>query len=80
VTVETVETREIKQDLGGVLDRVLKLGEAVQVTTSGNPTDVSLVPDVTVRGSWVQAVELAAVRPLPRSERDAWRADVAHVS
>jgi antitoxin (DNA-binding transcriptional repressor) of toxin-antitoxin stability system len=77
--METVGTRELKQNPQAVISRVLEAGEPIEVTTYGKPTGVSLVPDEPRPQTWVRGGALKALRPLDDANRLAWKADIAEL-
>ncbi len=62
--METVGTRELKQNPQAVIQRVLTSDEEIEITTHGRPTGVRLVADRPQRARWVPAHALADLRPL----------------
>ncbi|GIG36774.1 type II toxin-antitoxin system Phd/YefM family antitoxin [Cellulomonas pakistanensis] len=62
--METVGTRELKQNPQAVIQRVLSSDEEIEITTHGRPTGVRLVADRPQRARWVPAHALADLRPL----------------
>lgn len=62
--METVGTRELKQNPHAVIQRVLGSDGAIEITTHGRPTGVRLVRDRPRRARWVSASDLAGIRPL----------------
>ncbi len=56
--MKTVGTRELKQNPQAVVRSVLDGGEPVEVTSHGNPTGVSLVPDRPGPQRWVKGAVL----------------------
>ncbi|GMA24906.1 hypothetical protein GCM10025864_26650 [Luteimicrobium album] len=75
--METVGTRELKQNPQAVISRVLESGEPIEVTTYGKPTGVSLVPDERRPETWVRGSRLKTIRPLDEANHEAWQADMA---
>lgn len=57
--METVGTRELKQNPRAVIRRVLTSGQEIEVTAYGKPTGVRLVPDHgTPRSRWIRGDDL----------------------
>jgi antitoxin (DNA-binding transcriptional repressor) of toxin-antitoxin stability system len=69
--METVGTRELKQNPNAVIRRVLDTGQEIEVTAYGNPTGVRLVPDRgRPRARWVRGSDLAGVAPMSRENAE----------
>ncbi|WP_264029744.1 hypothetical protein [Cellulosimicrobium sp. SH8] len=63
--METVGTRELKQNPHTVIRRVLDTGQEIEVTAYGNPTGVRLVPDRGRRSArWVLGRDLVDIPPM----------------
>lgn len=63
--METVGTRELKQNPHAVIRRVLDTGQEIEVTAYGNPTGVRLVPDRGRRSArWVLGRDLVGIPPM----------------
>ncbi|MDT0303523.1 type II toxin-antitoxin system Phd/YefM family antitoxin [Streptomonospora wellingtoniae] len=77
--METIGTRELKQNPQTVIQRVLESGDEFEITAYGRPTGVRLVPDHAQKRRWVSGAELMTITSAsPLSPRDAasWREDV----
>ncbi|WP_435738081.1 hypothetical protein V5D56_05665 [Cellulosimicrobium sp. PMB13] len=65
--METVGTRELKQNPQAVIRRVLTSGQEVEVTAYGKPTGVRLVPDHGSRRSrWIRGDDLHGMETMSR--------------
>ncbi|MBD7917503.1 type II toxin-antitoxin system Phd/YefM family antitoxin [Cellulomonas sp. Sa3CUA2] len=77
--METVGTRDLKQNPQAVVRRVLDTGEPLEITTHGHPTGVRLVPDAPARRTWVRGADLGRIRPMGRDAAERLHDDLAHV-
>lgn len=76
--MNTIGTRDLKQNPNSVIQRVLETGEEFEITAHGHATGVRLVPTHAGPARWVVGDVLNADEPgLTPAEADAWRADVA---
>ncbi|MGF0115333.1 type II toxin-antitoxin system Phd/YefM family antitoxin [Promicromonospora sp. Marseille-Q5078] len=73
--MQTVGTRELKQNPAAAIQRVLESGESVEITAYGHPTGVVLAPEGTVPARWVPGAALADLTPLDPAEAERWHAD-----
>lgn len=76
--MNTIGTRDLKQNPNTVIQRVLETGEAFEITAHGHATGVRLVPTHAAPARWVSGDVLNADQTdMTPEETDAWRADVA---
>jgi antitoxin (DNA-binding transcriptional repressor) of toxin-antitoxin stability system len=75
--MNTIGTRDLKQNPNAVIQRVLETGEEFEITAHGHATGVRLVPTHVGPARWVHGEVLNVDGPgLTPAETDAWRADV----
>lgn len=75
--MQTVGTRELKQNPAEVIQRVLTQGEDAEITAYGRPTGVRLVADrATAPQRWVRGAALAALPALAAEDASALRRDL----
>jgi len=73
--METIGTRELKQNPQAVISRVLETGEPIEITVYGRPTGVRLSLDEPRTARWVSGAALR-MPPLTDAEREAWHRDL----
>ena len=73
--MQTVGTRDLKQNPAAAIQRVLESGEIVEITAYGHPTGVVLAPERTMPTRWVPGSALADLTPIDPGEAERWRAD-----
>ena len=75
--MNTIGTRDLKQNPNSVIQRVLETGEEFEITAHGHATGVRLVPTHAGPARWVRGDVLNADEPgLTPAEADAWLTDV----
>jgi antitoxin (DNA-binding transcriptional repressor) of toxin-antitoxin stability system len=74
--MQTVGTRELKQNPHTVVQRVLDSGDEFEVTSYGRPTGVRIVPAGRAPRRWVSGAALATVEPISAEGAAAWKADI----
>lgn len=77
--METIGTRELKQNPQTVIQRVLESGDEFEITAYGKPTGVRLVPDHHEKRRWIPGSDLMKIpsmSPLEPGEAAAWREDI----
>lgn len=75
--MNTIGTRDLKQNPNTVIQRVLETGEEFEITAHGHATGVRLVPAHPGPAQWVHGDVLNADElGLAPEEAEAWRADV----
>ena len=76
--MNTIGTRDLKQNPNTVIQHVLETGQEFEITAHGHATGVSLVPTHASPARWVSGdvlnVDESGLTP---DEADAWRADIA---
>ncbi len=75
--VQTVGTRELKQNPAAVIERVLESGERVEITAYGHSTGVVLAPEHLLPARWVPGSALDGLTPIEPAEAERWHADTA---
>jgi len=75
--MQTVGTRELKQNPAAAIQRVLDSGESVEITAYGHPTGVVLAPEHTRPARWVPGSALDDLSPIDPGEAERWHADTA---
>lgn len=73
--MDTVGTRELKQNPNAVIQRVLQTGQDLEITAHGHPTGTKIVA-VAARGRWVPAGALAHITPMRPDNARAFADDV----
>ncbi|QJW34864.1 type II toxin-antitoxin system Phd/YefM family antitoxin [Cellulosimicrobium protaetiae] len=77
--METVGTRELKQNPNAVIRRVLDTGQEIEVTAYGTPTGVRLVPDRGRRSArWVPGSDLVGVPPMSPANAEDLVSQIEH--
>lgn len=61
--MDSVGTRELKQNPNAVIQHVLRTGQELEITAHGHPTGTKIVA-VAAKGRWVPAGALAHVTPM----------------
>ncbi|MCL2780429.1 MAG: type II toxin-antitoxin system prevent-host-death family antitoxin [Actinomycetia bacterium] len=75
--MQTVGTRELKQNPAGVIARVLAGGQDVAITVYGKPTGVRLVADQPGPKRWVSGAALNAMPTVGTDDNERLKADIA---
>lgn len=70
--MQTVGTRELKQNPAAAIQRVLESGESVEITAYGHPTGVVLAPERTLPARWVSGTAFGDLTPLDPAEAELW--------
>jgi antitoxin (DNA-binding transcriptional repressor) of toxin-antitoxin stability system len=73
--MQTVGTRDLKQNPAAAIQRVLESGEIVEITAYGHPTGVVLAPERAVPARWVPGSAFDDLTPIDPGEAERWHAD-----
>ena len=75
--METLTTRELKQNPAEAIRRVLACGQPAAITAHGHDTGVVLAPSQPTRRAWVSGAALKQqVTALGADDVEAWRLDL----
>lgn len=77
--MDSVGTRELKQNPHAVVRRVLETGEPLEVTSHGHPTGVRLVRDADAPRRWVRGADLARIAAIDDATARRWHDDLAEI-